>query len=38
MNDEEDLIKRYFFSFKVQMLQAKMNSYLNLPGCILICM
>ena len=37
MNDEQDGTERYLFS-RVQMLQAKMNLYLNLPVYSLICM
>ena len=28
---EQDVTEIYFFFHKVQMLQAKMNSYLNIP-------
>ena len=38
MNDEQDTTERYFFFSKVQMLQSRMNSYLNLPLYSLICM
>ena len=35
---EQGDTERYFFSLKVQILQAKMNSYFNLLVYSLICM
>ena len=36
---EQDVTERYFFfSLKFHMVQAKINSYLNLPGYSFICM
>ena len=35
---EQDVTERYFLFSKVQMVQVKMNSYLNLPVYGLICM
>ena len=35
---EQEVTERYFFFSKVQMVQVKMNLYLNLPVYSLICM
>ena len=38
MNDNQNVREKYFFSPKIQVLQAKTNLYLNLLVYILICM